>query len=198
MYTELFWWFRVDFITGVCLESWKFGVVVRKEKLKYEPTNRFFPFFLQVKPQLESRENEIYNIFTAIIYRTQVVAGINYFIKVCPYDKRDYFVVKQCRWLASISCHHANIEIPLMWLMELGVSPYVYKVLLSPPYNRNIKACTASSDVNDNFLQDHLRDYGLPHQLKLSLPARTLLLFFSRQYRGFPIAFPFPSSDYFN
>lgn len=43
----------------------------------------FSPFFLQVKPQLESRENETYNIFTAIIYRTQVVAGINYFIKVC-------------------------------------------------------------------------------------------------------------------
>ncbi|XP_003202689.1 cystatin-A [Meleagris gallopavo] len=40
----------------------------------------------QVKPQLESRENETYNIFTAIIYRTQVVAGINYFIKVQSSD----------------------------------------------------------------------------------------------------------------
>ncbi|XP_050750164.1 cystatin-A-like [Gymnogyps californianus] len=36
----------------------------------------------QVKPQFESRENKTYDIFKAIVYRTQVVAGINYFIKV--------------------------------------------------------------------------------------------------------------------
>ncbi|POI26350.1 hypothetical protein CIB84_009900 [Bambusicola thoracicus] len=36
----------------------------------------------QVKPQLERRENETYTMFTAIIYRTQVVAGTNYFVKV--------------------------------------------------------------------------------------------------------------------
>ncbi|NXT74151.1 CYTA protein, partial [Zapornia atra] len=41
-----------------------------------------FLFFSQVKPQLESRENRTYGIFKAIIYKTQVVAGINYFIKV--------------------------------------------------------------------------------------------------------------------
>ncbi|NWS48132.1 CYTB protein, partial [Probosciger aterrimus] len=36
----------------------------------------------QVKPQFESRENRTYGIFKAIVYKTQVVAGINYFIKV--------------------------------------------------------------------------------------------------------------------
>ncbi|XP_035170251.1 cystatin-A [Oxyura jamaicensis] len=51
----------------------------------------------QVKPQFESRENRTYGIFGAIEYRTQVVAGINYFIKVCMFYKGDYFVVKQYR-----------------------------------------------------------------------------------------------------
>ncbi|XP_013813496.1 cystatin-A [Apteryx mantelli] len=36
----------------------------------------------QVKPQFESRVNKTHGIFQAIVYRTQVVAGINYFIKV--------------------------------------------------------------------------------------------------------------------
>ncbi|NWW43130.1 CYTB protein, partial [Pedionomus torquatus] len=40
------------------------------------------PFSLQVKPQFESRENKSCGVFNAIEYRTQVVAGINYFIKV--------------------------------------------------------------------------------------------------------------------
>ncbi|XP_010023186.1 PREDICTED: cystatin-A, partial [Nestor notabilis] len=35
----------------------------------------------QVKSQFESRENRTYDIFKAIVYKTQVVAGINYFIK---------------------------------------------------------------------------------------------------------------------
>ncbi|NXK42882.1 CYTA protein, partial [Piprites chloris] len=36
----------------------------------------------QVKPQFESKENRNCAMFTAIVYKTQVVAGINYFIKV--------------------------------------------------------------------------------------------------------------------
>ncbi|NWU15198.1 CYTA protein, partial [Cephalopterus ornatus] len=36
----------------------------------------------QVKLQLEVRVNRRYDIFRAILYRTQIVAGIMYFIKV--------------------------------------------------------------------------------------------------------------------
>nr|XP_038036594.1 cystatin-A-like isoform X3 [Anas platyrhynchos]XP_038036602.1 cystatin-A-like isoform X3 [Anas platyrhynchos] len=36
----------------------------------------------QVKPEFERREHKRYDTFRAIVYRTQVVAGINYFIKV--------------------------------------------------------------------------------------------------------------------
>ncbi|NXC46905.1 CYTB protein, partial [Penelope pileata] len=40
----------------------------------------------QVKPQFESRVNKTCNIFKAIAFRTQVVAGTNYFIKVQESD----------------------------------------------------------------------------------------------------------------
>ncbi|XP_053156794.1 cystatin-B-like [Hemicordylus capensis] len=36
----------------------------------------------QVKPQIEEKENKSYPVFNAIEFKTQVVAGINYFIKV--------------------------------------------------------------------------------------------------------------------
>ncbi|KFP24364.1 Cystatin-B, partial [Colius striatus] len=36
----------------------------------------------QVKQQLESKENTKYSMFKAILYRSQVVAGTNYFIKM--------------------------------------------------------------------------------------------------------------------
>uniref|UniRef100_A0A674IBB1 Cystatin domain-containing protein n=1 Tax=Terrapene triunguis TaxID=2587831 RepID=A0A674IBB1_9SAUR len=35
----------------------------------------------QVKPQLEGKENKTYPVYVALKYKTQVVAGINYFIK---------------------------------------------------------------------------------------------------------------------
>ncbi|XP_060092828.1 cystatin-A-like [Heteronotia binoei] len=36
----------------------------------------------KVKPQLEARENQRYPVFNAVEYRSQVVAGMNYFIKI--------------------------------------------------------------------------------------------------------------------
>ncbi|XP_024625077.1 cystatin-A [Neophocaena asiaeorientalis asiaeorientalis] len=35
-----------------------------------------------VKPQLEEKTNETYEEFEAVEYKTQVVAGINYYIKI--------------------------------------------------------------------------------------------------------------------
>ncbi|NXA05880.1 CYTA protein, partial [Sapayoa aenigma] len=40
----------------------------------------------QVKPQFENRVNRNCAMFTAIVYKTQVVAGVNYFIKVQVWD----------------------------------------------------------------------------------------------------------------
>uniref|UniRef100_A0AC11B8T5 Cystatin A n=1 Tax=Ovis aries TaxID=9940 RepID=A0AC11B8T5_SHEEP len=42
----------------------------------------------KVKPQLEGKTNETYEEFTAIEYKTQVVAGINYYIKIQTGDNR--------------------------------------------------------------------------------------------------------------
>ncbi|XP_067390170.1 cystatin-B-like [Emydura macquarii macquarii] len=40
----------------------------------------------KVKPELEGKENKTYPVFEAIKYRSQVVAGTNYFIKVSISD----------------------------------------------------------------------------------------------------------------
>ncbi|KAM9582801.1 cystatin-A [Trichechus inunguis] len=37
---------------------------------------------IQVKPQLEEQTNRTYEEFEAVEYKSQVVAGLNYFIKV--------------------------------------------------------------------------------------------------------------------
>ncbi|NXT72042.1 CYTB protein, partial [Chaetops frenatus] len=53
------------------------------EKNPYVSTcQSFFPFFLQVKSQFESQANMNCVVFRAIAYKTQVVAGTMYFIKV--------------------------------------------------------------------------------------------------------------------
>nr|XP_006124242.1 cystatin-A [Pelodiscus sinensis] len=43
----------------------------------------------QVKSQLEQKENKRYAIFEAIEYKSQVVAGTNYFIKVSVSDSTE-------------------------------------------------------------------------------------------------------------
>lgn len=42
------------------------------------------PFLLQVKSQAEAKAGTTFNKFEAISYRSQVVAGTNYIIKVSP------------------------------------------------------------------------------------------------------------------
>ncbi|XP_074857274.1 cystatin-A-like [Carettochelys insculpta] len=46
----------------------------------------------QVKPQLEKKENTTYQVFEALQYRTQVVGGMNYLIKVCISKTEDQCV----------------------------------------------------------------------------------------------------------
>ncbi|XP_071415546.1 cystatin-A-like [Pithys albifrons albifrons] len=62
----------------------------------------------QVKPQFESRENRKCPMFTAIVYKTQVVAGINYFIKV-EVSKTDYVHLKVFK-----SLPHENQDLSLV------------------------------------------------------------------------------------
>ncbi|XP_006869415.1 PREDICTED: cystatin-A [Chrysochloris asiatica] len=42
----------------------------------------------EVKPQVEEQTNETYEKFEAVIYKTQVVAGVNYFVKVQVGDEK--------------------------------------------------------------------------------------------------------------
>ncbi|XP_074839696.1 cystatin-A-like [Carettochelys insculpta] len=46
----------------------------------------------QVKPELEEKENTTYEVFEALEYRMQVVAGINYLIKVSISETEDQCV----------------------------------------------------------------------------------------------------------
>lgn len=71
----------------------KIGVVYVKE-IPSINLPIIFPFLLQVKPQFESRAGMNCGVFTAIAFKTQVVAGTMYFIKVCIYCRRDYFGIK--------------------------------------------------------------------------------------------------------
>uniref|UniRef100_A0A8C3F0C3 Cystatin domain-containing protein n=1 Tax=Chrysemys picta bellii TaxID=8478 RepID=A0A8C3F0C3_CHRPI len=43
----------------------------------------------RVKPQLEEKDKKTYPVFVAIKYKTQVVAGTNYFIKVSTHNSND-------------------------------------------------------------------------------------------------------------
>ncbi|XP_059576308.1 cystatin-B-like [Alligator mississippiensis] len=56
----------------------------------------------QVKPQLEGKENKTYQCFTATEYKSQVVAGTNYFIKV-QVGENDYVHLR-----VFVSLPHTN------------------------------------------------------------------------------------------
>ncbi|XP_055480732.1 cystatin-A [Psammomys obesus] len=59
----------------------------------------------KIKPQLEEQTNEKYETYEAVEYKTQVVAGINYFIKIHVGGGR-YIHVKAFR-----SVHDHDIEL---------------------------------------------------------------------------------------
>lgn len=42
----------------------------------------YFSLAIQVKSQLEEKENQKFNVFKAVSFKSQVVAGTNFFIKV--------------------------------------------------------------------------------------------------------------------
>ena len=56
---------------------------IRGQFVQLELRNKL-PFLLQVKSQAEAKAGTTFNKFEAISYRSQVVAGTNYIIKVSP------------------------------------------------------------------------------------------------------------------
>ncbi|XP_005038597.1 PREDICTED: cystatin-B-like [Ficedula albicollis] len=56
----------------------RFGLFLRPPRLGGARTY----CFLKVKSQLEEKEGKTFDVFTAVEFKTQLVAGTNYFIKV--------------------------------------------------------------------------------------------------------------------
>uniref|UniRef100_A0A8C8RH72 Cystatin domain-containing protein n=1 Tax=Pelusios castaneus TaxID=367368 RepID=A0A8C8RH72_9SAUR len=58
------------------------------------PTTSFF--FVQVKPELEKQTNRKYPVYNTIVYRSQLVGGTNFLIKVsiqCKIDECVHLLV---------------------------------------------------------------------------------------------------------
>ncbi|XP_062450823.1 cystatin-B-like isoform X2 [Rhea pennata] len=65
----------------------------------------------EVKPQLEEKEGKTFDVFTAVEFKTQVVAGTNYFIKLLHFPLPNLKGVKALiSSTATIACFRQTPE----------------------------------------------------------------------------------------
>ncbi|NWI27625.1 CYTB protein, partial [Sula dactylatra] len=76
----------------------------------------------EVKPELEGKVDRMYGIFKAIIFKTQVVAGINYFIKVQVAE--DEYV--HLRVFQSLPCENKRLRLDGYQTNKTKDDPLVY------------------------------------------------------------------------
>ncbi|XP_066478684.1 cystatin-B-like [Tiliqua scincoides] len=78
----------------------------------------------QVRSQLESRENQTFAILWAIEYRTQVVAGNNYFIKVQYGDGTHSYA--HLRVFQALPVNGGQVELQGCQLRHTRTDPLTY------------------------------------------------------------------------
>ncbi|XP_062983836.1 leukocyte cysteine proteinase inhibitor 1-like [Elgaria multicarinata webbii] len=78
----------------------------------------------QVKSQLEGKTDSKYSTFKAMLFCSQVVAGMNYFIKVQMGDgERDY---AHLRVFQALPCHGGGVELSGYQLGKTKDDPISY------------------------------------------------------------------------